>query len=169
PGALGPMGAAKSEAAIVLAQSRLLTERLEMLGATVHNVRYDDTFPTLQDRVNFNRQIKPDMFISLHNNATAETTDATNIRGFTVWYRNPNSLPAADLFMRNMYAVNPGTNRNRAPNQANFFVVRPTWSPAILLEASFMNNIQDFAWLINERRQVDYVWGIVNALLRYYG
>jgi len=169
PGAIGPMGAEMSEARIVLAQSLLLADRLEMLGAEVHLVRDRDVYLTLQERVNFTPQIKPDMFISLHNNATAETTNATNIRGFTVWFRNPNSLPAADSFMRSMYSVNPGTTRNLAPSQANFFVVRPTWSPAILLEASFMNNIQDFAWMINERHQIDYVWGIVNALLRYYG
>ena len=168
PGAVGPMGGTITESDIVLTQAELLRDRLEGLGAEVIMARSADVNVSLQERVDINRQAKPDMFISLHTNATVETTDATNIRGFTVWYRNPGSRPAADVFMNSLYAVNPATNRNRAPNQANFFVCRPSWTPSILLEASFTNNIHDFSWLINERRQVDYVWGIVNALLRYY-
>ena len=167
-GAIGPMGLIKSESILVLLQANLLKTRLEALGAEVHLSRHGDYRVELGERVEFTRNIKPDMFISLHNNATAETTNATNIRGFTVWYRNPNSRPAATSFMESLYSVNPGTNRNLAPNNANFFVVRPPWQPGILLEASFMNNIHDFSWMINPRRQVDYAWGIVNALLAYY-
>lgn len=169
PGAVGPMGAAMTEAMLVLTHARMLRDRLEMLGAEVVMVRDTDVFYELADRVNISRTAKPDMFISLHTNATAETTNATNIHGLTVWYRNPNSRPAARLFMNSMRYVNPITNRSNNPNQANFFVCRPVWSPSILLEASFTNNIQDFSWMINPQAQVDYAWGIVNALLRYYG
>ncbi|MCL2199220.1 MAG: family 10 glycosylhydrolase [Defluviitaleaceae bacterium] len=169
PGAVGPMGAAMTEAMLVLTHARMLRDRLEMLGAEVIMVRDTDVFYELIERVHVSRAAKPDMFISLHTNATAETTNATNIHGFTVWYRNPNSHPAARLFMNSMRYVNPITNRNNAPSQANFFVCRPVWSPSILLEASFTNNIQDFSWMINPQAQVDYAWGIVNALLRYYG
>ena len=168
PGAVGPMGSAMTESMLALRQSQLLGERLEMLGAEVIQVRESDVRVELIDRVRKSRTAKPDMFISLHTNATAETTNATNIHGFTVWYRNQNSRPAAATFMNSMRYVNPISNRNNSPNQANFFVCRPTWSPSILLEASFTNNIQDFAWMINERRQIDYAWEIVNALLRYY-
>lgn len=168
PGALGPMGAAMTEAMIVLRHANLLRDRLENLGAEVVMTRATDVFSTPQARVPISRAAKPDMFISLHMNSTAETTNATNIHGFTVWYRNQNSRPAAEAFMRSMRYVNPLTNRNNAPNNANFYVCRPVWAPSILLEGSFMNNINDFAWMINERRQSDYVWGIVNALLRYY-
>jgi uncharacterized lipoprotein YddW (UPF0748 family)/N-acetylmuramoyl-L-alanine amidase len=168
-GALGPMGPSITEAMLVLRHAQLLQERLEMLGAEVILVRSSpDTRFELIDRVNANRAVKPDMFISLHTNSTAEATNATNVHGFTVWYRNQNSRPAAEVFMNSMYYVNPLTNRNRAANQANFFVCRPVWSPAILLEASFTNNIHDFSWMINQRNQVDYAWGIVNSMLRYY-
>jgi N-acetylmuramoyl-L-alanine amidase len=168
PGAVGPMGAAMPESTIVLAQAELITRQLEALGANVVRIRETDTFYTLQQRVDINRAIKPDMFISLHTNATAETTNATNIRGFTVWFRNENSRPAATTFMDNMYNINPATNRNRAPSQANFFVCRPMWSPAVLLEASFTNNIHDFSWMINPRRQEEYARAVVNTLLAYY-
>jgi len=168
PGAIGAMGSQMSEAHIVLRQGRLIAERLESLGANVILTRNSDVFITLQQRVMISRANLPDMFISLHTDATAETTDATNIRGFTVWYRNPISLPAAETFVRNMYNVNPNTNRSHHARQANFWVCRPVWSPTILLEASFTNNINDFSWLINEHAQQDYAWAFANTLLAYF-
>ena len=167
-GAIGPMGAVQSEAVLVLAQADIISRELEALGANVVRVRDTDVFYTLQERVESSRQARPDMFISLHINATAETTNATNIRGFTVWHRNANSHPAAAHFMEHMYNINPGTNRHQAPNQANFFVCRPAWAPHILLEASFINNIHDFSWLINPRRQEEYARAVINTLLAYY-
>ena len=167
-GAIGPMGGYMAESHIVLGQSLLLAERLRRLGAYVVLTRDSNVPVSLQRRVDISRQHKPDMFISLHTNATAETTDATNIHGFTVWYRNPASRPAAEHFMQSLQNVNPRTNRNPRPMNANFFVCRPLWTPSVLFEASFTNNIHDFSWLICEERQSDYVWQIVNAILRYF-
>lgn len=169
PGAVGPMGGAMAEADIVRAQMNLIAAQLRNLGAEVITIGGNrDTAFTLQQRVNISRNHNPDMFISLHTNATVETHDATNTRGFTVWFRNENSRPAAQTFLDIMHNVNPGTNRNPNVNQANFFVVRPMWSPAILLEASFTNNIHDFSWLVNPVRQEEYARAVVNALLAYY-
>jgi len=168
PGALGPMAGELAEAHIVLAQLHLISDRLEALGATVVRIRDGNELYTLQRRVDISRAANPDMFISLHTNSTAETTNATNIRGFTVWFRNENSRSAAETFLDVMHYVNPGTNRAGNVHQANFYVCRPVWSPAILLEASFTNNIHDFAWLINPRAQEEYARAVVNALLAYY-
>ena len=168
-GALGAMGAEMAESHIVLNQSLMLADRLRRLGADVVLTREADVAVTLQRRVDISRSTLPDMFLSLHTNAMGETTDSTNIRGFTVWHRNAASRPAAYHFMQNMYDVNPATNRHRAPSQSNFFVCRPLWAPSILLEASFTNNIHDFSWLISEQGMDDYVWQIVNAILSYFG
>ncbi|MCL2361136.1 MAG: family 10 glycosylhydrolase [Defluviitaleaceae bacterium] len=169
PGALGPMGAELPEAEIVLTNALLLAERLRLLGAEVTIIRDTaESFYTLQERVNISRRIMPDMFISIHANSTAETTNAANIHGFTMWYRNPNSLPAATHFMNSLHYINPLTTRHPTVHQANFFVVRPVWATSVLVEISFMNNIQDFAWMINPRYQNELVWGMVNAILGYY-
>jgi len=168
PGALGPMGATMAESHIVLANSVLLAERLRLLGADVTMIRDDDVFYTLQERVDLSRSIKPDMFISIHANSTAETTDASNIHGFTMWHRNPNSFPLAEFFMNSLHYINPLTTRHRMVHQANFFVCRPVWAPSVIVEISFMNNIQDFAWMICPKNQSELVWGMVNAILGYF-
>ena len=167
-GALGPMGTRMAEKHINLTNSVKLAERLEVLGAEVILVRDSDTEHTLIERVKVSRAARPDMFISMHANSVEETTDSTNIRGFTVWYRNEISHHLARTILDHMHAVNPGTNRWSNPNQANFHVCRPTWAPSILLETSFMPNIDDFAWMINPDYQGRLADETVLALIAYY-
>ena len=169
PGALGPMGREMAEADINWANSVLLAGLLEELGAQVHLTRDEDEGLDLLSRVAASREVLPDMFISMHANSTAETTNATNIRGFTMWFRNPASRPLAQHFFDALYDINPLTNRSRSINQANFYVVRPSWTPSVLFEVSFMNNIQDFSWMINPQNQANLARGIVEAILDYFG
>jgi len=167
-GALGPFGTAIAEKHIVLINSEKLAERLEDLGATVYLTRETDVDVSLQARVNMSRRIKPDLFISLHVNSVVESTNAYEISGFTVWYRNPNSSDLAQVMLDVMYDINPDTNRNRNINQANFFVCRPTWTPSILLESSFIKNIEDFVWLLDPEQQNRMADATVEAILEYF-
>jgi len=167
PGALGPMGTQLPESHLVLTYTQMIAQRLEILGADVVLVRDNDVLYTLQQRVNMSRNIKPDMFISIHANSTAETTNATNIHGFTMWHRNPNSLPLAEAFVDTMHYINPLTTRHKMVHQANHFVNRPVWAPSVIVEISFMNNIQDFAWMICPLNQSRFAWATVNTILAY--
>ncbi|MCL2426732.1 MAG: family 10 glycosylhydrolase [Oscillospiraceae bacterium] len=168
-GAIGPLGYEMSEKHIVLINSLLLAERLENLGATVYLTRDSDIDVSLQERVNISRRIKPDIFLSLHVNSVAETTNSNNISGFTVWYRNSNAVSLAQTILDVMYNVNPGTNRNRNINQSNFFVCRPSWVPTVILESSFIKNIEDFVWLIDPVQQEHMADVTVEAILEYFG
>jgi N-acetylmuramoyl-L-alanine amidase len=38
----------------------------------------------------------------------------------------------------------------------------------VLFETSFMNNIQDFSWMINPQNQMDLAGSIANAILEYF-
>ena len=167
-GALGPMHPQMNEKHLNWINSVLLAEILEDLGAQVIFTRDAEAGPLLSQRVAISRNALPDMFISMHANSTAETTDAGNIHGFTMWYRNANSRPLAQHFFDALYDINPLTNRSRSVNQANFYVVRPSWAPSVLFEVSFMNNIQDFAWMINPQNQADLAQGIADAVLEYF-
>jgi N-acetylmuramoyl-L-alanine amidase len=168
PGAIGPMGMDMPEMELTLINAINLYERLTSLGASVHMTRTGDYSVSLQDRVDISRQVKPDLFISLHVNSVAETTNATNIRGFTVWYRNPGSAPFARTVLDVMYDINPGTNRYRNINQANFFVCRPQWAPHVIFESSFIVNIDDFVWLIDPEQQAGMADASVEAILEYF-
>ena len=168
PGALGPMGAYMSEKDINLILSIKLARELEELGAAIVLTRSTDVFLTLQERTDISRRVKPDMFISMHADSTVETRDATHVHGVSFWYRNPNARPIAQHFTNELHYINPRTTRTQSPNNANFFVCRPTWTPSVIVEASFMNNIHDFAWMINAENQQLLVEGLVSSILSYY-
>jgi N-acetylmuramoyl-L-alanine amidase len=108
------------------------------------------------------------LFISLHVNSVDNTTNAANIRGFTVWYRNRNSVSFSNTILDHMHHINPATNRHRNINQANFFVCRPSWAPSVILEASFIINIDDFVWLIDPAMQDTMADATVDAILEYF-
>ena len=167
-GARGAMGIYMSEKDINLINARNLAGKLEELGAVVVLTRSTDVFLTLQERTQISRMIKPDMFISIHADSTVETTDATNIHGVSFWYRNPNSRALAEHFTNELHYINPRTTRIKSANHANFFVCRPTWTPSVIVEASFMNNINDFAWMLNPENQQALADGLASAILSYY-
>ena len=167
-GAIGPMGRLMPEKTLNLINAQKLAERLNALGASVHMTRSADVGISLQEIVDFNLRIRPDLFISLHVNSVSETTNAANVRGFTVWYRNPGSVEFAQTVLDIMYYINPTTNRNRNINQANFFICRPQWAPAIILEAGFIVNINDFAWLTDPAQQDRMAAATADAILEYF-
>jgi N-acetylmuramoyl-L-alanine amidase len=167
-GAIGPLGSAMAEKDLNLINSHKLAERLTALGATVHLTRSTDVDVSVQGRVDMSRLIKPDLFISLHVNSVAETRNPVTARGFTVWYRNHNSVGISQTFLDIMYYINPGTTRHRNINQANFFVCRPQWAPHVLLEASFIINLDDFVWLIDPVMQDRMADATVEAILDYF-
>ncbi|MCL2873462.1 MAG: family 10 glycosylhydrolase [Defluviitaleaceae bacterium] len=167
-GAVGMMGGAFAEKHINLINSIKLGDRLEQLGATVIQTRTTDEFLTLFERTEISREFKPDMFISMHANSLAATTNATTVRGITFWYRNPTSRPIANHLINELFDVNPLTTRLRSPNHANFYVTRPAWSTSVLFEVSFMNNIEDFAWMINPRYQNELADRAAQAIVNYF-
>lgn len=167
-GAIGPLGNEAPEKDIVLVNARKLAQRLTAQGATVFLTRNEDISVPLQDRVDLSRRVRPDLFISLHINSVDATTNAENIRGFTVWYRNAGSREFAQTVLDIMYDINPETTRHRNINQANFFVCRPQWSPHVILEASFIVNIDDFVWLIDPNEQNRMADATVEAIMEYF-
>lgn len=167
-GAKGPMGAALAEKHLNLANSLKLGAKLEEKGATVVQVRTTDIFHTLHERTQISRRVNPDLFISIHANSMAETTDSTTIQGLSVWYRNESSLNFANSMVNQLYSANPLTTRRQLVNQSNFYVCRPSWTPSIIIETSFVNNIWDFSWLVNEACQDKLAEDIANAIVNYY-
>jgi uncharacterized lipoprotein YddW (UPF0748 family)/N-acetylmuramoyl-L-alanine amidase len=167
-GALGPMGLQMPEKNINLVYSNKLASRLEKLGAQVISVRTNDVFYTLNERTQKSRDANPDLFISLHCNSIAETTDSSTIRGLTIWYKNALAEPFAALLADKTGNANPGTTRSKVLNSSNFYVCRPAWTPSVIVETSFMCNIRDFSWLVSENNQNELADKIADAVVEYY-
>ena len=94
--------------------SELLANKLSSAGANVILTRNMDTFVSLQKRVSISHQYNADAFISVHYDASIDSS----INGFTTYYTNSYQKGLA-------VAVNDGLNstislRNRGAQPSNY-------------------------------------------------
>ncbi len=165
PGAIGPLGLKYPEKTINLSNSLKLKAELEKLGARVVMTRTDDVNMSLEERLSASRDYKPDLFISLHANSMADNVDISKIDGFSAFYREKLSQPlAGTIFDKVLGSL---SRNNKGIHNKNFYVIRSTWTPAVLLEAGFVPNPYEFEWLIDDKEQSRLVRVIAEAIVEY--
>jgi len=145
-GAVGPTGTLEKDNTLAIAN--MLALDLRAGGATVVMTRSSDNAPTsanfdtgtdLMNRVATANNAKADLFVSIHNDAF----DNASASGTTTYYNSSNakailsSQLAADVQYELIKAL--GTT-NRGVKDANFYVIKYTSMPAILVEAGFISN-----------------------------
>ncbi len=150
-GALGPLGTGMTEKSIVLSAAGMMKTSLEALGAKVVMTRSTDVDVSLEQRLKLTRDTKPDLFISIHNNSADENMDMRSIRGMGSYYKNRVSKDFAEFIQT--YLTGRLTVSKRTTYQSNLYVCRPYWTPAVLIETSFISNPSDFEWLIDQSAQ----------------
>jgi N-acetylmuramoyl-L-alanine amidase len=153
----GAVGAARTqgpmEKHLNLAITLYAEEYLKNLGATVVMTRADDTYISLDDRVQKIKEVKPDIAVSIHNNAVANTANQSIVRGYLSCY----SLPAQEKLARYFTdAVSLAVGRpqnNSGIYSSNLALTRLTTCPAVLLENAFLSNPMEYEWLLKEDSQ----------------
>lgn len=129
---------------------------LSMLAAlrrsnlTVGASRYADTYVSLDERAREANNSGAKVFVSNHNNASTNS----DANGLDVYYY-PGSVEGerfARIMIEELMKI-PGTRlRSGNPKTANFYVLRATKMPAILVEHGFVTNNAD------EARMNDPAW-----------
>ena len=150
------------EKAINLIISEKLKKLLENSGITVFLTRDDDGFLSLAERVEITNSIKPNVFISIHNNALKTTR---GIRGVETYFWSPQSQKLA-------YYIHKSILSNiKIPDhfirRARFYVIRHTGSPAVLAELGFLSNSEDRKFLTNNSTQDQYAKAVSEAILKF--
>lgn len=136
-GAIGPAGLKEKD--VNLAVTLELARLLKQAGAEVHLTREGDQDLSLPDRVTFANEKDPDLFVSIHHNATLEphnTLDETQ-----TYYKMDDAGPSYEIGT----AIHRRLSRNLAmPKErlapGNYFVLRYSKAPAILGEASYITH-----------------------------
>lgn len=104
-GAKAPSGLL--EADLNLVQAAWLEVYLRQLGATTRQIRRDDRYVALDDRVAAAYAYNPDLFISLHHNSVPLSTDPLEHSGPIVFYHTEHSSPVARLIAERLHDVMP--------------------------------------------------------------
>jgi len=150
PGAIGPSGL--READVNLRVATVLRNCLvEYGGATVKMSRTGDVDVSLGERTAAANYWGADRFISIHHNASYNRSyNATETYAYT--YAGWTALDLRNKVHRKLVA---GLGLpDGGVHTANFYVLRNTWMPAILTEASYISNPYQEARL----KDMGYTW-----------
>lgn len=122
-----------------------LKRELERKGATVLMTRTTDTLFTNSDRVIHFRKLKPDLLISIHNNAAGDTTKT---RGTSTYYKHLGYRPLSQAVLERL--LDMGLTEYGNVGRFNFALNSPIEYPNILVEGAFMSHPADEALLLQD-------------------
>jgi len=164
-GAIGPLGTDYAEKRINLNTALKLQTELTRLGAKVIMTRTTDTAVSLSDRLTASRNAKPDLFISVHSNSMADNVDISKIKGFSVYYKEPHAESLAQSLLAGATKIG---RANKGVRWANFYVVRGTWAPSVLIENGFVPNPDEFELLSDDSEQVRLAKSLADSIVKYF-
>ncbi len=162
PGAVG-IGSIK-EKDINLSIAQRVASRLEQNGVRVIMTRSDDREIDLSPRVQMAERSNVDLFVSIHANAISMSRP--DINGLETYYYSSGLNLARTI--HNSILRNTDM-RDRGVRQANFYVIKNTSMPAVLVETGFVTGREDAARFnsITARNQI--ADAIADGILTYSG
>jgi len=160
------------EKGINLSITQKLQVFLEQGGATVIITRLEDK--ALGDKKSSDMHARrliantshADIFVSIHQNSYS----SSNVKGFQAFYFNEsdNSMKLAGCIQDRLKEfVNPG-NRLGAKANKNYFVLKQTVMPAVLVECGFLTNPGERNMLTTDEYQEKIAWGIYLGIVDYF-
>ena len=141
---------------------------LEEAGASVKMSRINDVAVSLEQRTNQANSFNPDLFISVHNNATTDP----QVGGTMVLYpprgRTDGTQELSEIMAKKI-SQKLGIEDLGAVLRDDLFVLNNTKVPAILVEGAFMTNPDEEEMLKSNQNQRLIAEGIVEAIEEFKG
>ena len=122
-----------------------LQRELERKGVKVLMSRTNDTLFNNNDRVLRFRTQKPDLLVSIHNNAAGDTTKT---RGTSTYYKHLGYRSLSQTILKRLLDMELAEYGN--VGRFNFALNSPTEYPNVLVEGAFMSHPADEVLLIND-------------------
>jgi len=165
PGAVGKQSKEKD---ITLAISLLLREELRRRNVSVYLTRDKDIFLSLEDRCRIANNLSASYFISVHINS-AVNLQAKGYEVYCYRIKNNNTITKAgilaqsilDTFRKNLVGF-----VNRGVKEANFYVLKYTKMPAVLVECGFISNLEEEKRLMKNETQLLIAQSIAEGLIK---
>ena len=135
---------------------------LRSKGYKTAMTRTDDTFVSLEDRVEFSEKEEPEIFVSIHVNS-AVSTDPNGIE--THWYHDY-SKSLAETIHKHLIKEVPYT-KDRGLFKSKFYVINHTTDPAVLCEIGFLSNADERNDLLTDIRKQKTAKAIADGIIEY--
>jgi N-acetylmuramoyl-L-alanine amidase len=136
-------------------------------GIRVLMTRDTDVYVTLSDRAAMANQAGADLFVSLHRNSYIMHTPTSNGVENFIYLTAPwetAGRAAQDVLDQ---VVSVGVQSNRGVQRGNYYVVRRTIMPAMLLEMGFI--IDEIDNQLFDEHLVEYAAAIAKGIMVYFG
>ena len=156
-GAVGTTGMKEKDVNLELVM--LLKAELEKQGAQVILTRNDDSDLTMQQRMTILNSEKPDLLVSVHNNAGG---NPITTKGTSTYYRHIGYRPLSVAILNRLLELGIGNFGN--VGSFNFSLNSPTEYPNVLVEGLFMSTPEDEAKLADINFKTKFVKKIVEGL-----
>ena len=144
-----------------LSLALMLRDALTAKGFKVYMTRSTDEFLPLPRITAITNEIRPDLFISIHHNASVNPA----LAGIETYYFTPQSVPLAKrVHAREINAVGV---RDGGVKQARFYVIHHTSVPAILCEVGYVSNPSELTDLQTMDRKLKTARSIADGVVDY--
>lgn len=158
------------EKRLSLQTAQKVKKYLDQLGYRVVMTRTTDAFLPLAKRVEIAHQAQCHAFVSIHFNASRNVS----AKGIEVFFydskedkvRSRASKRLADLVLPRLVRRTAATSRG--VKKGNFYVIRETTVPAILVEGGFITNTSERALLKNPEYQEKMARAIADGIDAYF-
>lgn len=146
--------------------SFLLRCELELLGYNVQLSRRTDTFVSLADRAKMANNWGADIFVSIHADAFHNTT----IKGISTHVYpacGKDTINLANKIQERLIGAFK-EHANRGVKRSNFYVLRKTRMPAVLVECEFISNPKTRRFLKEPENQLKIACQIAHGINQYF-
>ena len=159
---VGPTGLREKD--VNLQISLRLGELLRQAGAEVHETRTEDIYVSLSQRAKLANTIRPNFFLSIHQNAFANP----NISGSEVYhYRGDRDGEALAGMILKELTAQLGT-AERGVKTADFYLLREVKTTALQIEVAYITNPQEEEKLKADASIEAAANAIAKGLIQYY-
>lgn len=158
------------EKKICLLTARLVRQYLDQLGYHVVMTRNTDNFISLPKRVEIATQAGANIFVSVHFNSSR----SPEARGIEVFFcdskedkiRTNASRKLADSILSRV--IRRTSANSRGVKKGNFYVIRETSMPAVLVEGGFISNPKERTLIKSREYQERIAQGIADGIDQYF-
>ena len=150
------------EKGITLKTAELLKSKLQAAGAEVIMTRESDVYVDLRKRVSVAHQVEADAFISLHYDAT----ENSSVSGITTYYTNSYQKELAEYVHAGL--AEKVSLRDRGVQPGNYLVLRENRQKAILIELGFLSNPSEERSINSDYYREQATRGIYEGLVDFF-
>ena len=158
------------EKRICLQTARLVKKYLDQLGYHVIMTRDTDAFIPLARRVEIAKQADSQLFVSIHFNSCKIPT----VQGVEVWFHDSKELAkraSASKFLADSIltrVLRRTLANSRGVKKGNFYVIRETSMPAVIVEGGFISHPTERANLKQLEYQEKIARGVADGIDFYF-